>query len=717
MFYKVTGEYLDRIVKKHLGKVAENDYSEILKQTIKALGDGNDYTKEEVLFSRRIIQLWTSFAKQGTKMKYLFTILTITSFLPDYLCDIIVQTSTGKIRGKKVNILNNDLYAFFGIPYALPPVEDLRFQNPQPISAWNGILNATTMSPICMQDPIFPILNGPDNHRYMSEDCLYLNILVPHHKIEDTPLSTMVWIHGGAFNTGTANMDAHYGRFLSSIGNVIVISLNYRLGIFGFLNLGNAQTTGNMGMLDQVTALRWIHENVENFGGDKNEITLFGSSAGSISVTHHMISSLTDGLFKRVILQSGSNYSPITSVDPIGNIRLSQMIVEHTGCGSDQGIHVYKKKNDVMNCLLKLKAEKLAAAERSFMNVKETIITFVPERDGFFLPNDPIGNIEKVLIHDVEIMIGRVPDEGSTFLAYYKPEILNQEHPIMTKSEAKHSLSKFFNYNDSSVQSVVEEYLGNLSDDDYCGIFQRAQEAIGDGVLTCPIIGLIEKLSEHHRFVYNYIFNHARINAGYKKWEGVSHFAEVYFVFGMPFMYPESYTPEEKEFSYQIIKLWTSFAKTGIPSYPGMNEKWWPFDIIFRPTINLTLGNIHLQRDEVKDECLVWMKQKESGAEGRKRRKLQEEAAQKSSKYFKKYLEKSATGCLIGSEESKESQTNSAIDEKGINLANSECNEITSCVTMSSKATEEFVENISTVEPLLSGLIGDEGSPYKEKSG
>ncbi|XP_023236336.1 acetylcholinesterase-like [Centruroides sculpturatus] len=542
-------------------------------------------------------------------MKNLLIILTIICLLPDYFCDIIVRTSSGNIRGKKINVLNNDIYAFFGVPYALPPIGELRFQNPRPFSAWNGILNATTMSPICIQDPNFPIFEWvPDKRRYMSEDCLYLNVLVPVHKTEDKPFSTMVWIHGGGFVTGSANMDAHYGRFLSSIGNVIVISLNYRLGIFGFFNLGNAQTTGNMGMLDQVTALRWIHENVENFGGDRNKITLFGSSAGSISVTHHMISPLTKGLFKRVILQSGSNYSPMLSADPINNIRLSEMIVKRTGCGSDNGSSTQRSENEVMNCLLKLKAEKIAAAERSFIDDKQITITFVPERDGYFLPNDPIGNIEKGLIHDVEVLIGRVPDEGSTLLAYYKPEVLNQEHPVMTKSEAKHSLSKYYKIDGSSLQCVVEEYLGNLSDGDYWGIFQRAQEAIGDGVLTCPIIGLTEKLSEHHRVVYSYIFNHARINAGYKKWERVCHFAEVYFVFGMPFMYPESYTPEEEEFSYQVIKLWSSFAKNGIPFYTGMNEKWLPFDIVHRTIMNLTLGNIHLQRDEVKEECLIWMK-------------------------------------------------------------------------------------------------------------
>ncbi|XP_067133895.1 acetylcholinesterase-like [Centruroides vittatus] len=341
-------------------------------------------------------------------MKSLLIILTIACLLPDYFCHIIVQTSTGKIRGKKINVLKNELYAFFGIPYALPPIDELRFRKPQPISAWNEILNTTTMSPICMQDPIFPIFEWvPNNRRYMSEDCLYINILVPVHKTEDKPFSTMVWIHGGEFNTGTVNMDAHYGKFLSSIGNVIVISLNYRLGIFGFLNLGNTQTTGNIGMLDQVTALKWIHENVENFGGDRNEITLFGSSAGSISVTHHMISPLTKGLFKRVILQSGSNYSPMFSVDPIDNIRSSEMIVERAGCVSDNGSCTQRSENNVMNCLLKLKPEKIAAAERSFMNDEKTIVSFLPERDGFFLPNDPIGNIEKGLIHDVEVMIGK----------------------------------------------------------------------------------------------------------------------------------------------------------------------------------------------------------------------------------------------------------------------------------------------------------------------
>lgn len=535
--------------------------------------------------------------------------ISITLFISlcflNFCINEVIHTHSGIIRGKKIKVLNNDVYAYLGIPYAKPPIGELRFREPQPVSVWNDIFNATVMSPICMQDPVFPQFEWvPRDRRYMSEDCLYLNIWVPVQKLDDKPFSTMVWIHGGAFNTGSSNMNVHYGRFLASIGNVIVVSVNYRLGAFGFLNFNNNKVSGNMGMLDQVMALKWVHENIESFGGDRNEITVFGSSAGSVSTASHVISPLTKGLFKRAILQSGSNYLPLASVDPFVNVKLSEIIAINAGCGGNKDTCT---NNDVLTCLQNVPAEKLAAAEKLLMVNKNTIISLTPQRAGPYLSDDPIRDIDNGFMHDVEIMIGKVPDEGDSFLPFYKPEILIQDNPILTKSETKNILKKFFNINESQATSLIEEYLGGISENDYSNILKRTKEAIGDGILGCPIMALAEKYSENHRSVYHYTFNHARITAGYKKWEGVPHFAETYYMFGMPFMYPENYTPEEEIFSTEIIQLWSSFAKTGKPSYFGMTEEWLPFDVINRNTMNLKLGNIHRYKEEIKKECKIWM--------------------------------------------------------------------------------------------------------------
>lgn len=532
----------------------------------------------------------------------------------------IIQTHSGLIRGKKIKALNNDVYAYLGIPYAKPPIGKLRFREPQPVSVWDNVYNATVMSPICMQDPFFPQLEWvPRNRRYMSEDCLYLNIWVPVQKIDNKPFSTMVWIHGGAFNTGTSNMDVHYGRFLASIGNVIVVTLNYRLGAFGFLNLGNKKVQGNMGMLDQVMALKWINRNIENFGGDRNEITVFGSSVGSVSVSNHILSPLTKGLFKRAILQSGGNYNPSFLVDPSVNVKVSEKFVISIGCVEKEAscahlqteIDCFENEkaytdDDTLSCLQNIPAEKISSAEKLLIEKLNNTLSFVSQWGDPYLSNDPNRDIDNGLMHDVEIMIGIVPDEGAYLLAFYKPEFLIQDDPILTKSEAKSFLKTCFNVSESQLNLLIEKYLGDVSENDYSNIVERTKDALGEGLLTCPTVILAEKYSQYQRSVYYYTFNHARINAGYKKWEGVSHFAETYFVFGMPFMYPENYTPEEEIFSTEIMKLWSSFAKTGKPTYPGIKEEWLPFDMIHRNTMELKLGNIHRYQEKDSKECQLW---------------------------------------------------------------------------------------------------------------
>ncbi|XP_023240465.1 acetylcholinesterase-like [Centruroides sculpturatus] len=535
-------------------------------------------------------------------MRNLFKCLLLVCIFKSYFAEKIVQTELGRIRGKKINALNNDVYAFLGIPYATPPLGKLRFKAPQPVTKWEDIYNATVMSPICMQDPVFPVLEWvPRERRYMSEDCLYLNIWVPVENKENKPFSTMVWIHGGAFNTGSGNMDVHYGRILASYGNVIVVTINYRLGTFGFLNLDNEAAPGNMAFLDQVMALKWVHTNIESFGGDKEGITVFGTSSGAAAISLHLVSPLTKGLFKRAILQSGGCCHHHLEKKKNKNIKTSKRVAANVGCNNGT-----EDNKDIIDCLMQTDAFKIAAGEKQLLKNRNRLVSYFTQLGEPFLPDDPIEYFDNGLIHDVEIMAGIVPEEASMILAYYKPEILNQDNPGFTMSKARNILNTIYNFSKPKFDNVMEEYFGNVQEDDYTRILERTRDVIGDGIVKCPVISLTEKLSVKNYTVYRYTFNHARINTGYKKWEGVAHFAEIYFMFGLPFVYPEKYIPEEEEFSKQVMQYWVSFAKTGKPSCPDQEEEWLPFTKENRNVMKFDLGNIHRINEEPKKQCKLW---------------------------------------------------------------------------------------------------------------
>ncbi|XP_070550993.1 cocaine esterase-like [Ptychodera flava] len=220
--------------------------------------------------------------------------------------DPIVEVSTGKLVGKSVEFshgdanVNRTLHVFMGIPYAEPPVGDLRFRPPQPKAPWLGIYNATEVGFACIQRKAanpFP--------EAQSEDCLYLNVYSP--VTNSTNLPVMVWIHGGGFSRGSATNDGMYdGTALAAIGDVIVVSLNYRLFALGFFSTGDEHAPGNYGLLDQLAALKWVQRNIAAFGGDADRVTVFGESAGAISVDYLLLSPMSDGLFHRAILQVSS---------------------------------------------------------------------------------------------------------------------------------------------------------------------------------------------------------------------------------------------------------------------------------------------------------------------------------------------------------------------------------------------------------------------------
>lgn len=233
---------------------------------------------------------------------------------PDENDPLIVNTDKGRVRGKTVlSSTGKKVDVFLSIPYAQPPLGPLRYRHPRPAESWTGIRNATQQPNSCVQivDVAFGDFVGADMwnpNTPMSEDCLYVNVFVPHPRPKKSPV--MLWIYGGGFFQGTSTLDVYDYKTLASEENMILVSMQYRVANLGFLYLGTEDAPGNAGLFDQNLAMRWVHDNIHRFGGDPTRVTLFGESAGAVSVSLHLLAPKSHDLFHRAILESGSPTAP-----------------------------------------------------------------------------------------------------------------------------------------------------------------------------------------------------------------------------------------------------------------------------------------------------------------------------------------------------------------------------------------------------------------------
>jgi para-nitrobenzyl esterase len=278
-----------------------------------------------------------------------------------------VRIASGTVEGfaspdKKIRI-------FEGIPFAAPPVGNLRWRPPQPVASWTGVRKTTSFGSRCMQGRLSEGMVFRDPGQ--SEDCLYLNVWTPA-KSAHAHLPVMVWIYGGGFQAGSASEPRQDGAALAHKG-VVVVSMNYRLGVFGFVS--DAELTkesphhasGNYGLLDQAAALQWVHKNIAAFGGDPANVTIFGESAGSISVSAQMASPVSDGLYKQAIGESGGVFEWIHRMKPLAQS-------EQTGAAFAKSVGA--------PTLAALRAR--PAAEILQAALKETDLPFWPNVDGYF---------------------------------------------------------------------------------------------------------------------------------------------------------------------------------------------------------------------------------------------------------------------------------------------------------------------------------------------
>ncbi|XP_021026304.1 carboxylesterase 4A [Mus caroli] len=491
----------------------------------------------------------------------------------------LLITKYGILQGKQVHVGDTPIQVFLGIPFSKPPVGTRRFAPPEPPLPWNGIRDATTYPPSCLQESWGQILSMYLNTRkqykwlHFSEDCLYLNVYAPVLAPGAPLLPVMVWFPGGAFLVGSAS--TYEGSELAARGKVVLVFLQYRLGILGFFSTGNSHARGNWGLLDQIAALRWVQENIEAFGGDPDSVTLFGQSAGAMSVSGLMISPLAQGLFHQAISQSGTAVlKAFITPDPLTS---AKKIAHLAGCD-------HNSTKVMVECLRSLSAKEvmLVSKRMSFFQAnshkdpKEIVWFLSPVVDGVVFPEDPVLLLTRRQVKPVPYLLGVNNAEFEWNLPFLMKVRLNQHMMNQTNiNKILWSFNVLLNITKEQIPVVAREYLNDaISNHDWKMFRNRLIDLIGDATFVYTTL----QAARYHRDagspVYLYEFkHHASSGIIIKPYDGADHGDELSYLFGRPFSKGSS-AGEEKEFSLQMMKYWANFAHTGNPN--GEKLPYWP---------------------------------------------------------------------------------------------------------------------------------------------
>lgn len=500
------------------------------------------------------------------------TLIAVTLLLASVLSRTsthVAKTSAGKVRGIPLSVSDKTVLGFLGIPYARPPTGELRFRKPVPAQPWKDVRDATTVPFSCMQPENVFLSAGFEDESRHSEDCLYLNVWTPRMDSANRPV--MVWLHGGAFLMGSASHSYNNGSVLAAFGDVVVVAMNYRLGAFGFFTADTEEAPGNLAFHDQLLALHWVHDNIRSFGGDPDQVTLFGVSAGAISANLHLLSPLSRGLFRRAILQSGSLYAASFLSSTQEAIHVSNEFAQSVGCSSSIDEDLMSHPEAVVRCLRAKSADEILRKHIAFSQGK--IISMRPMHGDEFMPKSPLPKIERGQFQGGEVLMGTNADEGSLFLFLGFPHLYPLKTTQSVSREDTENAGRILlhAFHAPLPEDVFDVYLDGAEEEGAAisesdGLRRRLIDMVGDLLFVCPSVHFADAYVRHGQRVFFYSFEHRTEASIWGRWMGVPHSDEVQYVFGMPVRLPEHYTDDEARFSRSIMDMWVAFAKTGNPS-------------------------------------------------------------------------------------------------------------------------------------------------------
>ncbi len=461
---------------------------------------------------------------------------------------VSAQILTAKVAGGQVRgVAAEGITVFKGIPFAAPPTGKNRWRAPQPVQSWTGVKQADHFAPGCMQDAAMMRFIGSDAG--VSEDCLYLNVWTPA-KAAGAKLPVMVWIYGGGFAAGATSSPTYAGAELARLG-VVQVNVSYRLGAFGFLahpelSKESGKGSGNYGLLDQIAGLKWVRDNIAAFGGDPSNVTIFGESAGGISVSMLAASPAAKGLFERAISESGGSFAPPRSG---ANANAPGENVPTLAVAEARGRQFLEKlgAKDIAAARA-LPAEEILKAQGQGLGTG-----FWPVADGRVLPGDQYVLYSQGRFNDTPVLIGTNSDEGASFVrgksapadfeanvrAQYgvRADAILAAYPHATEQEASRS-----------AQDLMRDSLFGWS--------------------TWAWAKLQTQHGRHKAFVYYFDERTPQTP------EGAPHASELPYVFKTLDARGGKPRAEDRTVSDLMSRYWTNFAKTGDPNGPGLPR--WP---------------------------------------------------------------------------------------------------------------------------------------------
>lgn len=491
----------------------------------------------------------------------------------------VVRLDSGLVRG----FSQEEVWTYLGIPFAEPPVGDLRWKEPQPVKSWTGVRECKEFGPVPPQpkDPTTPEglkeIEG-------SEDCLFLNVWTPAGKSNEK-LPVMIWIYGGAYNMGSASSALYDGRKLASKG-VVVVTFNYRIGPLGFLShplLARESPNGacgNYGLLDQVEALKWVKRNISGFGGDSGCVTVFGESAGAMSVLNLTVSPLTEGLFHRAISESAPAFDEgllMRAVNDLGSaFQTGEQFAAAMGCDNAPDVLASLRSKSVGEVFSFPLTE-----EGLFMST----VKFMPVVDGWLLPDKPGVLLAQGKQHDIPLLIGSNAQEGNLFTyaaslledprvtaAGYRERIQQyyggfadrvlELYPVEEDADVPGALSNLYTVMDfTSVARFTAASMASKNSEVYLYQFSRVPPK--DKLGACHGIEI--------PYVFGNLINDPKLNQDNMSdlslfWEELKHDAKE----GLAFILDK----KDFDISNSMMSYWANFAATGNPNGDGLVE--WP---------------------------------------------------------------------------------------------------------------------------------------------
>ncbi len=492
----------------------------------------------------------------------------------------LVETQYGKIQGVQEEAVSS----WKGIPYAKPPLGALRFRPPQPPEAWLGIRQATQFGPVAMQSSVIEKLAG--RRLSMSEDCLTLNIWSPGADEKLRPV--LVWIHGGGFEIGSGSF--HDGTPFAAHGDVVVVTLNYRLGPLGFLHLVEPGSeayaaSGNCGLLDQVAALQWVQNNIATFGGDPDRVTVFGESAGAMSIATLLALPTAQGLFQQAILQSGAAQTVRSSTQATTIAR--------------DFLKILDVRLEALSTLEQIPAERLVEAASALPDWRGTTgardaIHFAPVIDGVILPQPPLQAIASGVAKHIPLVIGTTKDE-CLFYPFADPTWREEDEETLIQrckqqiGTAWAEVAPLYLQEKPAGQPLLKQLLSLLTFDHF--IF--------------PAIQLSEAQAKQGALVWAYRFDwHSPL------FGGAAHTVDRLFVWNLvasPMAMVDRMAgnaPERLQLAKQMQRAWIAFARHGDPNIPELPT--WPnYDLEERATMLFDRESA-IQNDPNAEARQVW---------------------------------------------------------------------------------------------------------------